>query len=338
MCAFIARRVGGIRYLRQAVSDVARDEALPADRRALVERLLALMGQDRTAESAALRTRLVEYAANVSDTALAAFLGRLRTTGEDWGYEAPDPVARDLSRLALDVMLEPGSAVEGAAALHGARGRPAILLPNHLAFVDANALDALLFRSGLSDVLGGLAVLVGPKVFSLPLRRVASLCFGTVKIPQSTSRATGEAVMSPREVARISAESIRVAQSRLDAGERLLVFVEGSRSRNARLERALAGVTRYLEHPGLLLIPVGLAGTEKIVAIGDESLHPARATARFGAPIDAALLLARCKHRRQLVMDVVGLRIASLLPESYRGVYASADPALEPAREIAESL
>jgi 1-acyl-sn-glycerol-3-phosphate acyltransferase len=320
------------------VSDAAPAENLPTDRRALVEQLLALMGQDRTAESAALRAKLVAFADSVSDAALGTFLRRMRTTGEDWGYHAPDPVARDLSRLALDVLLEPGSSVEGADALRAARGRPAILLPNHLAFVDANALDALVFRGGLADVLGPLAVLVGPKVFSLPLRRVASLCFGTVKIPQSTSRASDEAVMPPREVARISAESIRVAQSRLDANERLLVFVEGSRSRNARLERALAGVTRYLEYPGLLLLPVGLVGTERIVSIGSEHLHAARAHARFGAPIEASLLLERCKRRRQLVMDAVGFKIASVLPEAYRGVYAGGDPALEPAREIAESV
>ncbi len=320
------------------MSDVARDEALPPDRRALVEQLLALMGQDGTAESAALRASLVEYAAKVPDAALARFLERLRTTGADWGYYAPDPVARDLSHRTLEALLASGSTLDGAQALAAARGRPAILLANHLAFVDANALEALFWRDGLSDVVGALTVLVGPKVFTLPLRRVASLCFGTVKIPQSTSRASDEAVMPPREVARISAESIRVAQARLDQGDRLLVFVEGSRSRGARLERALAGVARYLEHPGALLLPVGLAGTENLVPIGQDALHRARVHVRVGAPLDAALVLERCKRRRQLVMDVVGFRIASLLPESYRGVYASGDPALGPAREIAEGL
>jgi 1-acyl-sn-glycerol-3-phosphate acyltransferase len=320
------------------VSDVARAQALPPDRQALVEQLLALMGQERTAESAALRTSLVEYAAKLSDAALARFLERLRTTGGDWGYHAPDPVARELSRLALSVLFEPGSGLDGADALEAARGRPAILLANHLAFVDANALDALVFQSGLAGRVGALTVLVGPKVYSLPLRRVASLCFGTVKLPQSASRATDEAVMSPRDVARISAETIRVAQARLDAGDRLLVFVEGSRSRSAQMQRALAGVARYLEYPGALLLPVGLAGTEKLVPIGQESLHRARVHARIGAPLDAGVVLERCKRRRQLVMDVVGFRIARLLPEGYRGVYDGGDPALSAAREIADGL
>jgi 1-acyl-sn-glycerol-3-phosphate acyltransferase len=316
------------------VSDVARSEALSTDRHALVEQLLGLMGQQRTAESEALRASLDEYAAKVPDAALALFLERLRTTGEDWGYHPPDPVARELSRRTLATLLEPGSALEGADALEAARGRPAILLANHLAFVDANALDALIWRAGLSDLAGPLTVLAGPKVFSLPLRRVASLCFGTVKIPQSTSRASDEAVMPPREVARISAESIREAQSRMDAGDRLLVFVEGTRSRTAELQRALAGVARYLDYPGALLLPVALTGTENLVPIGQESLHRARVHARIGAPIDASQLLERCKRRRQLVMDVVGFHIARLLPESYRGVYGAADPSLEPARAL----
>ena len=47
-----------------------------------------------------------------------------------------------------------------------------------------------------------MTVLVGPKVYMLAVRRLASLCFGSIKIPQSQSRASGEAVMPRREVAR----------------------------------------------------------------------------------------------------------------------------------------
>jgi 1-acyl-sn-glycerol-3-phosphate acyltransferase len=140
------------------------------------------------------------------------------------------------------------------------------------------------------------------------------------------------------DAARIAAEVVGIAAKRMDAGDALLVFVEGTRSRDAAMHRALPGVARYLEYPDALLVPIGLAGTEKLVRIGDERLHPARIRARVGAPLDGRLLLERCRNRRALIMDAVGLAIAEQLPAQYRGSYAVADPALEPARQILASL
>jgi 1-acyl-sn-glycerol-3-phosphate acyltransferase len=311
---------------------------LAPDRRQLVDGLLALVGQSESPDARRLRSALVALVESVSDAALADFAERLRTTGGDWGYHAPDPTARELSHVVLGQLIEAGSQLEGAEHLAELGGRPAILLANHLAFVDANALEALLWRAGLRELCMRLCVVVGPKVFSLPLRRVASLCFGSLKIPQSQSRASDEALMSPREAARIAAEVVGVAAKRMDAGDALLIFVEGTRSRDGAMQRALPGVARYLEYPDALLVPIGLTGTEKLVRIGDERLHSARIGARVGAPLDGRLLLERCRNRRAMIMDAVGLAIAGQLPAEYRGAYASVDPALEPARQILTSL
>ncbi len=311
---------------------------LAADRQELVDGLLALIGQGATPVALGLRAELAKFAEGASDAALGEFLERLRTTGGDWGYHAPDPVARELSHLVVGQLFEAGSELLGSEQLAAVRRKPVILLANHLAFVDANALEALLWRADLADICRRLCVVVGPKVFSLPLRRVASLCFGSVKIPQSQSRASDEALMPPREAARISLDMVRLAGERMDAGDALLVFVEGTRSREGAMQRALPGVARYLEYPDALLVPIGLTGTEKLVTIGDERLHPARVTARIGAPIQARVLLERCRNRRALCMDTLGFAIAALLPVEYRGVYAGDDPALQAAREIARSL
>lgn len=316
----------------------ARETPLAPDRRQLVDGLLALVGQSDSLEAQRLRAALLGFVESVSDAALAQFAERLRNTGADWGYHAPDPVARELSHLVLGQLMESGSGLDGAEHLAALGRRPTILLANHLAFVDANALEALLWRAGLSELCERLCVVVGPKVFSLPLRRVASLCFGSLKIPQSQSRASDEALMPPREAARIAAEMLGVAAKRMDAGDALLVFVEGTRSRDGAMQRALPGVARYLEYPDALLVPIGLAGTEKLVRIGDERLHPARIRARVGAPLDGRVLLERCRNRRALIMDAVGLAIAEQLPAEYRGVYAVADPALDDARQTLASL
>ncbi len=308
------------------------------DRRELVDGLLALVGRGGSPDELELRAALMAFAERVSDAELAEFAVRIRTTGGEWGYHAPDPVARELSHLVLGQLCEADSELYGGEHLEALGRRPAILLANHLAFVDANALESLLWRAGFADLCRRLCVVVGPKVFSLPLRRVASLCFGSLKVPQSQSRASDEALMSPREAARIAAEIVGVAAKRMDAGDALLVFVEGTRSRDGSMQRALPGVARYLDYPDALLVPVGLAGTEELVRIGDERLHPARISARIGAPIESRLLLERCRNRRALIMDAVGFAIAAALPERYRGVYAGADPALAPAREIFESF
>ena len=105
-------------------------------------------------------------------------------------------------------------------------------------------------------------------------RRFSSLCFGTVQTPQSSGLSTEDAVMSPRDVARAARLSIDIAQERLRQSEALLVFGEGTRSRDRGRRRMLAGATRYLDVPGTWVLPMGIAGTEALFPVGVEKLHP----------------------------------------------------------------
>jgi 1-acyl-sn-glycerol-3-phosphate acyltransferase len=235
-------------------------------------------------------------------------------------------------------VLEAGSGLENAAALEAARSGRALLLGNHLSFVDVNVLDHLMAEAGYGDVAERITALVGPKVFASPIRRLASLCFGTIKLAQSTSRASGEAVMRPREVARLAIETIRTAQQRQAEGDHLLVFPEGSRSRGARLERCLAAVARYLDTPDTILIPWAHAGAEKLMPLGADRVFAATVRVRIGTPLPAARLLEACSGHRQLAMDVVGYLIAAALPEEYRGLYARPEGELAEAHGIARGL
>jgi 1-acyl-sn-glycerol-3-phosphate acyltransferase len=230
-------------------------------------------------------------------------------------------VAKRISRLAHSLILLRGSGLDGDENLTAARERPVVFLGNHLSFVDANAIDALLAESGFADLTERLCVIVGPKVFAEPLRRLASLCFGTIKIPQSASRASGEAVMGIRDVARLAARTLRCVRERQALGDHLLIFVEGTRSRTGGMQPVLTAVGRYIEHPGALVIPFGIWGTEELVPIGDERVHPARVRVRFGEPIEGAALRERSANRSELA-ESIGRSIARLLPAQYRGVYA----------------
>ena len=270
-----------------------------------------------------------------SDAEVARFAERLANTGGTWGYHPRDPIARRLSRIAQGSVLRPGSELAERAVLERARMGPVFLVANHLSYVDANVLDSLFVSAGYEDVADRLTVLVGPKVFSLPTRRLASLCFGTIKIPQSQSIASEEAVMPRREVARLAEQTLRAVAERHAAGEHVMIFIEGTRSRTGAMQRVLAATARYFEIEGATILPIGLWGTERLVPLDRMQVTPALVSARIGPPLAAAELSARAGGKRPVIADALGFLIADLLPPSYRGVYGEVSPGLASAREAA---
>jgi 1-acyl-sn-glycerol-3-phosphate acyltransferase len=254
--------------------------------------------------------------------ALEHLNARLETAGTEWTYYPADPLARRVHHALAGAILDRRSTVTGLEHLASVRGQPVVLIANHLSYSDANLLEILLHRAGAADVADRLTVVAGPKVYSSLKRRFSSLCFGTIKTPQSTALSSEDAVMHPREVARLARQCIDIAVDRVRRGETLLVFAEGTRSRTCGMQQTLAGVARYLEWPGTRILPVGLTGTEMMFPIGEEALHDVPIVARIGPPIDAEALRARHDRDRRAMMDEIGRAIAALLPEEYRGVYA----------------
>lgn len=179
----------------------------------------------------------------------------------------------------------------------------------------------LLQRSGGTTIANRLTAMAGPKVFTSRQRRFSSLCFGTIKVPQSAGVSSEDAVLGVREVARAARRSIEVACGRLSGGDALLLFGEGTRSRTSEMQPMLAGVARYLNVPGTWILPAGLAGSEALFPIGDVGIRPARVVMRLGSPILADTLVARARGDRRLIMDSIGLAIAEVVPPAYRGVY-----------------
>ncbi len=282
---------------------------------------------------------LEQRIARLSEEDYRGFLTRMRETGSTWGYHPVDPFVRELSRHVMGMVLTEGSGLDNAAGLEVCRSERVILMANHLSYVDVNVFDQLCAQHGYADVMNRLATVVGPKVYTQPIRRLASLCFATINTAQSSSLASEEAVMSPREVARIVRTTLEVAGQRVEAGDPLMIFPEGSRSRTGGMERLLAAVARYLAIPGAYLLPWAHTGCERLVPLTEDHVYPSPVRVRIGAPIALERLLARCRDDRALIMDTVGFAIADLLPESYRGVYASPDALeLHEARRIADEL
>jgi 1-acyl-sn-glycerol-3-phosphate acyltransferase len=130
-------------------------------------------------------------------------------------------------------------------------------------------------------------------------------------------------VMNPRDVARAARRAIQIAQERLTLGEALLIFAEGSRSRTAQMQQFLSGTARYLELPGTWVLPIGIAGTEKLFPIDGAVLYPVPISMNIGRPMLASDLREQFRRDRRMMMDRVGQAVADLLPPEYRGVYGA---------------
>ena len=282
-----------------------------------------LAGRDEET-MARMRGTLERELDEAGPAALEALNFRLEAAGTDWTYYSADPLARRVHHVLAEAILDRRSMVTGLEHLAAVPDHPVVLVANHLSYSDANLLEILLHRAGAASVSERLTVVAGPKVYSSLKRRFSSLCFNTIKTPQSTALSSEDAVMHPREVARLARQCIDIALDRARRGETLLVFAEGTRSRTCGMQQTLAGVARYLEWPGTQILPVGLTGTEVMFPIGEEALHDVPIVARIGAPIDAAGLRARHGGDRRAMMDDIGRSIAELLPEEYQGVYARA--------------
>jgi 1-acyl-sn-glycerol-3-phosphate acyltransferase len=287
----------------------------------LVDAIALFLARDHAQGLGEIRIMLEQAIDEAGPGAVDRLGSRLASAGADWDYTPSDPLARSIHRVLASRVLQHEPVVTGLAHLEAVRGRPLVIFANHLSYSDANAVEVLLQRAGASDVADRLTVIAGPKVYSNVRRRFSSLCFGTIKVPQSTTRASEEAVMSARDVATAAKRSIQTAHERVRLGDVLLVFPEGSRSRSGRMQRLLPGAARYLELPDTWVVPIALTGTDHLFPLNEDSLNPVRLTLRIGTPLAAAELERTAGGDRQRLMDAVGYAIAQQLEPEYRGFY-----------------
>jgi len=312
-------------------------EQLLIDRNGLVSAITAFLAGNDASTLDGIRRALEREIDKAGPSALADLGARLANAGGAWSFFPHDPLARRIHHLLADRLLDPTSTLSGAEHLAAITGEPVVILANHLSYSDANLLEVLLFRSGAVGLADRLTVVAGTKVYSSLRRRFSSLCFGTIKTAQSSSVSSDDTGKNARDVARAARLAIEIAHERLAHGDAVLIFAEGTRSRTSGLQPMLPAVSRYLDYPGAWVLPVGIAGTEALFPIGDHEIHPVRIVARIGRPVKASVLEEWTAGNRRLMMDVVGVMIATLLSEEYRGAYGDGAEDLDEAREIVRS-
>jgi 1-acyl-sn-glycerol-3-phosphate acyltransferase len=121
-------------------------------------------------------------------------------------------------------------------------------------------------------------------------------------------------------------EAIRQAEHWLKRGVSLIMFPEGTRSSNARLQPAFPGSALIALRLGVPILPVSITGTDKLRDLMWCFWHRPSITVTIGQPFNpppSESKLAR-NQRNQLTDEIMG-RIAALLPPEYRGAYAGGE-------------
>ena len=109
-------------------------------------------------------------------------------------------------------------------------------------------------------------------------------------------------------------ESVQAAARVLASGIHILSFVEGTRSRDGRLQPFKKGPFYLAMETGAPVVPVSMYGTETMMRKGSVRIFPGTAHVTFHAAI-----LPRDYASREDLMEAVRAAIASGLPEWMRG-------------------
>ncbi|MGD0574209.1 MAG: lysophospholipid acyltransferase family protein [Anaerolineales bacterium] len=180
---------------------------------------------------------------------------------------------------------------------------PAILMINHIAFVDPLVVMAVVPRL--------VVPLAKIEVYSLPVIGLFPKLYGVIPVRRFE----------------VDRRALAMALEVLEAGEIVLVAPEGHRG--PALQQAKEGMAFLAIRSGAPVVPVSIDGT-----VGYPSLDPRRwagggAQITFGRPfrLHAAPGESLREQLREMTDEAMG-QVAAMLPPSRRGVYAASDPSL----------
>lgn len=186
-------------------------------------------------------------------------------------------------------------------------GKPIIFICNHL----SNA-DGLILSRVLKERFDPYFV-AGVKLSDDPITSIGSRLVKTIPIkPNSADK-----------------DAITKMVKYTKEGNNLFIFPEGTRSRTRSMIEAKKGILLIARLTKATIIPIGISGTDILLPIseegnmGGETWNSADVSIKFGKAVQ---IPNRDKEEDKQeyddkCMNIIMGSIASLLPESYRGVY-----------------
>ncbi|MFP3982361.1 MAG: lysophospholipid acyltransferase family protein [Desulfurivibrionaceae bacterium] len=134
------------------------------------------------------------------------------------------------------------------------------------------------------------------ELFRIPLFGMAMRLAGYLEVDRSHGR---QAMKSLVEAAKTIAR-----------GSSVIIFPEGTRTPDGRLQRFKGGSTVIAVKSGVPMVPVAITGTYEILPKGKLLARPGRITIRVGEPVDTAGFTMKQKHE---LADLVHDKVAELL-------------------------
>ena len=261
-----------------------------------------------------LRERTVERIGAVLDSIGDAELERsieaYRSVATEYRFYLADPSVRRIAREFLQEIPQSPLLV-GLEHLRSAiAAGPCAVVSNHLSYADSQFTDFLPYQQGAGELAERFVFVAGPKVYVDPYRRMASISIHSLPTVQSSRLGPGR--LSAREVARIARGTIDQTHEQMIAGNAVLLYPEGTRSRTGRLGSFLRATGRYLAVEGARVVPIALTGADRAFPLHEDEIRPAPISLTIGAPIEV-------DHRDpQRALEAAWCAVAELLPPSYR--------------------
>ena len=176
---------------------------------------------------------------------------------------------------------------------------PLIVVSNHLSFIDPPLLAASMARP--------LYFIAKKELFRDPISSYALKKFH----------------VSPFDRSGFRADAVRILLRQLEQDKAVVVFPEGHRSPDHTMQEGFLGVVYLALKSQAPILPVGITGTEKIPG-WRMPIPLCRLRANIGQPFTLPVIEGRpSRDVMRSMLDMVMNRIAPLLPEGYRGHYAS---------------
>jgi 1-acyl-sn-glycerol-3-phosphate acyltransferase len=132
--------------------------------------------------------------------------------------------------------------------------------------------------------------------------------------------------------------ALRASLEVLNAGGAMALAPEGTRSRRGTLQRAKPGIAYLATRTNAMIVPVACWGVENLSDW--KRLKRPSCTVAIGVPFRHEYPGKATSEQLQAYADEIMIRVAALLPEQYRGVYAGlqAPSAVEGAAHTAPAM
>jgi 1-acyl-sn-glycerol-3-phosphate acyltransferase len=141
-------------------------------------------------------------------------------------------------------------------------GQAVVFMANHQSNCDPPA---------LISSLPALIVMVKKEFFKVPILGRSMLACGFIPVERKAREAALQAIEK-------AVESIR-------AGHSILVFPEGTRSPDGRLQKFKKGVFVMAMEAGAPIVPVSISGSRKIMRKGESAMHPGTVRITIHPPV-----------------------------------------------------